>query len=140
MQLGISERTVYRARAARDAANAKKLTPAGKRAYASAPLAPVEVPPIPPGLTGREADLWIVEERINATRTQLHHLTARIAGGASAHGLPALEGILSRLLEQRAELRPPAAEDPGAEEKRWREDAARVRAKIEAGVRAFEEG
>lgn len=92
------------------------------------------VPP-PPGLTARETRLWIVDQEIGATRKQLAR--ARLDGAINT---ASLQGELRKLLDDRDELSPKEAADPQAEERRWREEAGRVRARIEAGCRAFEEG
>lgn len=89
---------------------------------------------MPEGLTGRAASSWIVDQEITAVRTQL--ATARAKGALNTS---ALGGELRRLLEYRAELVPREDVDPKAEERRWREEADRVRARIEAGVRAVED-
>lgn len=90
---------------------------------------------IPEGLTGEAFARAVVDQEIIAVRRQL--ATARAEGALNTS---ALSAELRKLLEYRAELSPKEEADPAAEERRWREEASRVRARVEAGVRAFEEG
>ena len=116
---------------------AAKAEPAGAMA-APSPHDPdngrPDVVPPPKGLTARETRLWIVDQEIAATRLQL--AKARREGAINT---ASLQGELRKLLDDRDELSPKEPADPAAEERRWREDADRVRARIEAGVRAVED-
>jgi hypothetical protein len=151
-QTGLSERTVYRLRAglaseatpttgSTSTTSAPTPTTTSTTTGSTTPEAPgFDVPPIPPELTDPAAiDAWILSSRIDAVRALLHQAQARIASGGSAHGLAALEGVLARLLAQRAAVRPPAPPSADEEERAHRADAARVVATIEAGVGAVEE-
>lgn len=99
-----------------------------------APPDPAVTPP-PPGLTPRQTRLWIVDQEIAAVRLQL--AKARQEGAINT---ASLGGELRKLLDDRDELSPKEEADPAAEERRWSEEAQRVRGRIEAGVRRFEEG
>lgn len=115
----------------------RRAGPSGAKAD-KAPRPPVEAEPIPPGLTHREQDLWIIDGEIAETRRALAVARAKVAGGGTTHGLPALSKLLRDLLERREELRPPLEPTEDGDERRWRQDADAVLQKIEAGVKRIE--
>jgi hypothetical protein len=142
-QTGLSPRTVYRIKD-RIGIAPPPTTPSTGSPSPPPPVGPeagftVQIPPIPPGLAGDALDLWLLDERVQAVRTLLHQAQARIASGGSPHGLAALEGVLARLLAQRAGVRPPTPPDAAAEERTHRAEGDRVLTQIEAGVSAAEE-
>ena len=146
---GVSDETVRRIRNA--ARKPAALPPVAAPAEAPAPDAavappavpsscapPPAAPTVPEGLTGYEADLWILDNEIEATRLQLADARQKSREGGSTHGLAALGSLLASLLDRRAKIRPPPPPDEDADEKRWRADADAVLRQIEAGVRAAE--
>lgn len=99
------------------------------------PPTPRERPP--PGLTGNALQLWYVQRQIEMVSVAL--ATASGPDGQLARIAP-LNEQLRKWLGELDRLSPKEEADPAAEERRWREEASRVRARVEAGVRAFEEG
>lgn len=102
-------------------------------AAAAPPRAPVAPVALPEGLRGVALDIWILEQEVTATRTQL--AAARAANSTRTAPLQsALYGLLDRLRE----LRPAPPPDPAEELARWSAERDAVVAKIEAGVAAAE--
>lgn len=128
--------------AAREAARAESAATApppdpgaaGPPPAARAP-SPRERPP--PGLTGNALQLWYVQRQIEMVSVALADASG--PDGQLARIAP-LNEQLRKWLAELDRLSPKEEADPQAEERRWREEAGRVRARIEAGVRAFEEG
>lgn len=93
--------------------------------------APARAAKVPESLDGPARRLWIIRERLDATRNALAQADAE----QNLTRIAPLTKQLVELLEQEERLAPPAPADADAEERRWRGQADAVMAKILAGIR-----